>query len=69
MPPLTIILNGEPSQARPGSTIAELLAAMEITAKHVAVEVNQEIVPRSRHAAHCLRDGDRVEVVTLVGGG
>lgn len=66
---MTITLNGEPRQARPGSTIAELLSAMEVTARHVAVEVNQEIVPRSRHAEHRLADGDRVEVVTLVGGG
>ena len=69
MSPLTIILNGEPRQARPDSTVAELLAAMEITARHVAVEVNLEIVPRSRHAEHRLQAGDRVEVVTLVGGG
>jgi sulfur carrier protein len=69
MLPLTITLNGEQRQARAGSTIAELLAAMEITARHVAVEVNLEIVPRSRHAEHQLAEGDRVEVVTLVGGG
>ena len=69
MSALTIILNGETRTARPGSTITELLSAMEVKAQHVAVEVNQEIVPRSRHAEHCLRDGDRVEVVTLVGGG
>lgn len=69
MSSLTIILNGEPRQARPGSTVAELLAAMEVTARHVAVEVNLEIVPRSHHAEHRLQDGDRVEVVTLVGGG
>jgi sulfur carrier protein len=69
MPPVTIILNGEPRQARPDSTVAELLTAMEIAAKHVAVEVNLEIVPRSRHAEHRLQAGDRVEVVTLVGGG
>ena len=36
---------------------------------YVAVEVNLELVPRRRHAEHVLRDGDRVEVVTLVGGG
>lgn len=69
MPSMTITLNGEPRQARPGSTVAELLAGMEVTTRHVAVEVNLEIVPRSRHAEHQLADGDRVEVVTLVGGG
>ena len=67
--PMMITINGEQRQARPGSTIAELLSAMEVRAKHVAVEVNQEMVPRSRHAEHRLADGDRVEVVTLVGGG
>jgi thiazole synthase len=35
----------------------------------VAVEVNQEVVPASRHAEHCLGSEDRVEIVTLVGGG
>jgi sulfur carrier protein len=34
-----------------------------------AVEVNRSLVPHRRHAEHALRDGDRVEVVTLVGGG
>jgi len=36
---------------------------------HVAVEVNLEVVPRAEHGEAVLRDGDRVEVVTLVGGG
>lgn len=66
---MSITVNGEPHQARPHSTVAELLAGIEVAARHVAVEVNQEIVPRSRHAEHRLHDGDRVEIVTLVGGG
>jgi sulfur carrier protein len=33
------------------------------------VEVNGELVPKKRHAEHQVRDGDRVEIVTLVGGG
>ena len=69
MSPLTIILNGEPRQARPDSTVAELLTAMEITAKHVAVEVNLEIVPRSQHEHCALNAGDRVEIVRAIGGG
>ena len=35
----------------------------------VAVEVNQQIVPRGEHEAHQLQDGDQLEVVSLVGGG
>jgi sulfur carrier protein len=46
-----------------------LLAELGVTERHVAVEVNLELVPRGRHAAHELREADRLEVVTLVGGG
>jgi sulfur carrier protein len=67
--PMSITLNGESRELPAEVTIAELLARMEITARHVAVEVNHEIVPRGRHAEQRLRAGDRVEVVTLVGGG
>lgn len=66
---MTISVNGQPQPASSGSTVAELLAEMKIVARHVAVEVNLEIVPRSRHVEHELSEGDRVEVVTLVGGG
>jgi sulfur carrier protein len=66
---VTITLNGQSHQVRPEITIGEVLAGMKVEPRHVAVEVNQEIVPRSRHAEHRLRQGDRVEVVTLVGGG
>jgi sulfur carrier protein len=46
-----------------------LLKELQIAVAHVAVEVNLELVPRARHARQQLADGDRVEVVTLVGGG
>jgi sulfur carrier protein len=40
-----------------------------MAARHVAVEVNLELVPRARHREFRLREADRLEVVTLVGGG
>jgi sulfur carrier protein len=46
-----------------------LLAELARDSKKVAVEVNEEVVPREQHAERELRDGDRVEIVTLVGGG
>jgi len=66
---LNIIVNGQPHDVRPGCSVAELLAQMQIAVRHVAVEVNLDLVPRSRHSEHRLSEGDRVEVVTLVGGG
>lgn len=66
---MTIHLNGEPRDAPDGSTIAALLESLDIRSKGVAVERNLEVVPRAKHAETRLEDGDRVEVVTLVGGG
>jgi sulfur carrier protein len=64
-----ITINGDPRQLSQDTTIAALLAELGLEARHVAVEVNLELVPRALHAEHRLADGDRLEVVTLVGGG
>ncbi len=66
---MTITLNGETREVPHGTTVADLLGALEVPARHVAVEVNLELVPRARHAEQILRENDRLEVVTLVGGG
>ena len=52
-----------------GATVAALLAEAGLAGKRVAVEVNGEVVPRAEHGTRRLVDGDRVEVVTFVGGG
>ncbi len=64
-----IICNGRPRPTDPGSTVAELLVALELADRPVAVEVNRAVVPRFQHAVHRLQAGDHVEIVTLVGGG
>lgn len=64
-----IEVNGEQRELADGTTIATLLRELEVTQPHVAVEVNLEVVPRARHGETTLHDGDRLEVVTLVGGG
>ena len=66
---MTIQVNGEPRSIDPGVTVAGLLRDLGVTAPHVAVELNLEVVPRAKHVDTMLRDGDRLEVVTLVGGG
>ncbi len=62
-------VNGESRPLTGPQTIAQLLSELDVNAKHVAVEVNCELVPRTEHDAHQLADGDQVEIVTLVGGG
>ena len=66
---MEVLVNGQPQTVAEGTTVAELLAERGMTARHVAVEVNLELVSRDAHAERILQAGDRLEVVTLVGGG
>ena len=62
-------MNGEPREVDSGLTVAGLIASLEMQPRYLAVERNFELVPRTEHAACILQDGDRIEIVTLVGGG
>jgi len=64
-----VFVNGEGRQFPEGMTVSQLLEEMALTNRRLAVEVNLEIVPRSRHADHILRAGDRIEIVHAIGGG
>jgi thiazole synthase len=64
-----ITLNGERREFLGALTVADLLRQLGVKPEHVAVEVNRELVTRSRHAETTLAPGDVLEVVTLVGGG
>ena len=66
---MDIQLNGEPRDCATGTTITKLLHGEGLAERRVAVEVNGEIVPRSRHATSVLQDGDHVEIVHALGGG
>ncbi|WP_338481148.1 sulfur carrier protein ThiS [Pseudomonas trivialis] len=66
---MRIQLNGDPFELPDGASVEVLLTRLELTGRRVAVELNQDIVPRSQHAATALADGDQVEVVHAIGGG
>lgn len=65
----TIVLNGESRDIRAGQTVAELVRELGLDPRQVAVERNREVVPRAEHGETKLDEGDRLEVVTFVGGG
>ncbi len=65
---MRIEVNGEPREVETG-TILDLVETLGLDPKKVAVERNLEIVPRSLHGETALADGDRIEIVQLVGGG
>lgn len=68
-PAMQIHLNGQPREVPASMTVAQLLESLHMPAVGVAVELNQEVVPKSEHAQRTLSEGDAVEVVSLVGGG
>lgn len=66
---MEIILNGESAVVEDNLTVRELLRQLGKEPRYVAVERNHELIPRRAHAECVIEPGDRVEIVTLVGGG
>ena len=64
-----VTVNGEPRDLPAGLTVAGLLEELGVPARGSAVERNRQLVPRRDHATATLQAGDRIEIVTLVGGG
>ena len=65
----SIRVNGASRALAPSQSVADLVRDLALEGKRVAVELNGEIVPRSRYAHTPLGAGDRVEIVGAVGGG
>jgi thiamine biosynthesis protein ThiS len=66
---LTLTLNGEPRGFDAPMTVLALLERIGLDARKVAVERNEEIVPRSAYTQTWLKDGDALEIVHFIGGG
>lgn len=66
---ISIRLNGEPFELPEHTRISELIETMQLTNKRFAVEINEEIVPRSQHSEIVINANDCVEVVAAIGGG
>ena len=66
---MRLTVNGRETELPEGTTVADLIGRLGISGRPVAVERNREVVPRGAHATTVLADRDRVEVVSLVGGG
>jgi sulfur carrier protein len=64
-----IQVNGESRTAASGATVADLLQELDIKPDRVAVELNLEILDKQDFIGRRLRDGDRVEIISFIGGG
>ncbi len=66
---MRIEVNGKAREVPEGATVAALLTELGVGDSRVAVERNRSIVPRAEHGSVFLAEGDKLEVVTFVGGG
>lgn len=66
---MEIVVNNETRVVRDGCTVEGLIEALGLAASVCAAEVNEAVVPKAERETRVLREGDRVEIVTLVGGG
>jgi sulfur carrier protein len=66
---MEVILNGEPhSIEQPGCSIETLIKNLELEGKF-AIEINQNIIPRSEYLKTEIHQGDNIEIVQAIGGG
>ena len=66
---IDVVVNGAPRTVPHGTTVATLIDELGLADRRVAVERNREVVPRAQHSSTVLAAGDRLELVTFVGGG
>lgn len=66
---IQIQLNGEPYQVAAETKVSDLIAELQLTQGRLAIELNLDILPRTKWAETQLQNGDKLEIVHFVGGG
>ncbi|HZR38074.1 MAG TPA: sulfur carrier protein ThiS [Nevskia sp.] len=66
---MQIVVNGESASVSEGLSLAQLVAELRLGGQRLAIELNGDIVPRSRWPEVRLNPGDRAEIVRAIGGG
>jgi thiamine biosynthesis protein ThiS len=66
---MNILLNGKITQVDNHATLTDMVRQLNLEGGRYAVEVNEELIPRSEHPCYRLKEGDNVEIVQAIGGG
>lgn len=66
---MQIIVNGEPMEWKENQTLEQWVAERGYRKERIAIEVNEEIIPKAEYGKYMLSENDKLEVVTFVGGG
>jgi sulfur carrier protein len=62
-------VNGEPTELQDGLSVEQLIELLGMSDAICAAEVDKKLVPKRERALCILQDGQRIEIVTLIGGG
>ncbi len=62
-------INGKEANEACGMTVSEYLKTNSYNPKHIVVELNEQILPKSEYFTTSITDGDVMEVLSLMGGG
>ncbi len=66
---MTLTLNGESLKVADNLNAHDLIVQLGYENKRIALEINEAIIPKSKHAEFSLNEGDRIEIIKAVGGG
>ena len=66
---MNIQINGNAQQFDDNLTAAQLVEKLGLQGQRIAMEVNQEIVPRSNYDTYYIQENDKIEIIHAVGGG
>ncbi|MCU7959386.1 MAG: sulfur carrier protein ThiS [gamma proteobacterium symbiont of Bathyaustriella thionipta] len=66
---MQLIINGKQTEVADKLKLSELVEHLSLTDQRIAIEINEQLAPRSRFAVTRLQAGDRVEIVQAIGGG
>lgn len=66
---MDVLVNGDLQALTKGTSLQNLLVSLQMSQGRIAVEINGQIIPKSRFQQHQLRDGDKIEIVQAIGGG
>jgi thiamine biosynthesis protein ThiS len=66
---MNLVINGQKQIIKDGTTIIKLLDELKINRLSVAVELNLDIVPKNKYDGTILNEGDKLEIISFVGGG
>ncbi len=66
---MNILLNNNKEEISDGITIDQLIKVKNVNNKYFAVEINEQVIPKSNYHKHIIKDGDVIEIITAIGGG